>query len=218
MMRFDCRNKILKDLEEKKLFRGKAPNVMRLGFCSRSGDVIEPFLKPQWYVSCGEISKKMIDVVKTKELRIVPEEFEKDWYRWLENIRDWCISRQIIWGHQCPVYLVTVEGSGRVPDGSSDKDWVAARNVEEALERAAKKFNVDKSKITLEQDKDVLDTWFSSGLFPFSPFNWPDEQDMNFKGFYPNTLLETGHDILFFWVARMVLSFSLSLIYISYWF
>jgi valyl-tRNA synthetase len=177
---------------------------MRLGFCSRSGDVIEPLLKPQWYVRCGDISKKMIEVVKTKELLILPEEFEKDWYRWLENIRDWCISRQIIWGHQCPVYLVTIEGSGKSPDGSNDGDWVAARNVEEAYERAAKKFNVDRSKIKLKQDDDVLDTWFSSGLFPFSPFNWPQEDNLNFKAFYPNTLLETGHDILFFWVARMV--------------
>ena len=206
-MRFDCRNKMLKDLEENKLFRGKEKNVMRLGFCSRSGDVIEPFLKPQWYVRCGDISKKMIDVVRTKELLILPEEFEKDWYRWLENIRDWCISRQILWGHQCPVYLVTIEG-GKEPDSSIDDNWVAARNIEEAYERAMKKFNVDRSKITLRQDEDVLDTWFSSGLFPFSPFGWPDENNLNFKAFYPNTLLETGHDILFFWVARMVLNFS----------
>lgn len=203
-MRFDCRNQILKDLEAKKLFRGKAPNVMRLGFCSRSGDVIEPFLKPQWYVKCGEISKKMIEVVKNKELLILPQEFEKDWYRWLENIRDWCISRQILWGHQCPVYLVTILGSGKEPDSSTDQDWVAARNIEEAYERASKKFNVDKSKIQLKQDDDVLDTWFSSGLFPFSPFDWPNTESLNFNAFYPNTLLETGHDILFFWVARMV--------------
>ena len=131
--RFDCRNKILKDLEQMNLFPGKAPNVMRLGFCSRSGDVIELFLKPQWYVSRSEISKKMIEVVKTKELRIIPEEFEKDWYRWLENIRDWCISRQILWGHQCPVYLVTIEGSGKyqmaavirigLPRETSRKPW-----------------------------------------------------------------------------------------------
>lgn len=109
MMRFECRNKIIKDLEALKLFRGKEPNKMRLGFCSRSGDVIEPFLKPQWYVKCGPIAEKMIAVVRNKELAILPEEFEKDWYRWLENIRDWCISRQIIWGHQCPAYLVTIE-------------------------------------------------------------------------------------------------------------
>lgn len=202
MMRFDCRNQILKDLDAKKLFRGKSPNQMRLGFCSRSGDVIEPFLKPQWYVRCGEISKKMIEVVKSKELLILPNEFEKDWYRWLENIRDWCISRQILWGHQCPVYLVTI--NGKQSDPSVDDNWVAARNIEEAYERACKKFNVEKQNIQLKQDDDVLDTWFSSGLFPFSPFDWPNQESLNFKAFYPNTLLETGHDILFFWVARMV--------------
>ena len=204
MKRFDVRNKIIKDLEAKGLFRGKLNNPMRLGFCHRSGDIIEPLLRPQWYVNCAPIKERMLEVVRNKELTILPSMFETDWFKWIENIKDWCISRQLWWGHRAPVYLVTIQELGITPNDTDEKHWVAANSKEEALEKAAQKYGVDKSKIELRQDEDVLDTWFSSALFPFSSFGWPDNTD-DLKAFYPGHLLETGHDILFFWVAKMVL-------------
>jgi len=204
MKRFDVRNQIIKDLEAKGLFRGKLNNPMRLGFCHRSGDVIEPLLRPQWYVNCAPIQEKMLEVVRNKELEILPSMYEPDWFKWIENIKDWCISRQLWWGHRCPVYLVTIRELGITPNDTDEKHWIAANSAEEALEKASKKYGVDKSKIELKQDEDVLDTWFSSGLFPFSSFGWPNDNP-DLQAFYPGHLLETGHDILFFWVAKMVL-------------
>lgn len=204
MKRFDVRNQILKDLELKGLLRGKLNNPMRLGFCHRSKDVVEPLLRPQWYVKCEPIQQRMLEVVRNKELVIVPNNYEVDWFKWIENIKDWCISRQLWWGHRCPVYLVTIKELGITPTDNDETHWVAARSEQEAKEKAAKKYGVDPSKIELKQDDDVLDTWFSSGLFPFSSFGWPDDNP-ELKAFYPGHLLETGHDILFFWVAKMVL-------------
>jgi len=126
------------------------------------------------------------------------------WYRWLDDCRDWCISRQLWWGHRIPAYFVVIEGQPRGED-LDEANWVVGRSEEEALAIAAERFGVPASSITLEQDEDVLDTWFSSGLFPFSTLGWPDVESPDFKAFYPNQLLETGHDILFFWVARMVM-------------
>uniref|UniRef100_A0A8C4DJQ8 valine--tRNA ligase n=1 Tax=Dicentrarchus labrax TaxID=13489 RepID=A0A8C4DJQ8_DICLA len=161
----------------------------------RSKDIVEPLLKPQWYVNCTDMGKQAADAVREGQLKIIPDHHLKTWFNWMDNIRDWCISRQLWWGHRIPAYFVT------------DMDghyWVCGRTEEEAREKAAKRFNVSADKITLRQDEDVLDTWFSSGIFPFSIFGWPNEtQDLNV--FYPGTLLETGHDILFFWVARMVM-------------
>jgi len=120
----------------------------------------------------------------------------------MDNIRDWCVSRQLWWGHRIPAYFASVEGQ---PKGDDATSWVVARSEDEARAQAAARFGVPEARIVLEQDEDVLDTWFSSGLFPFSTFGWPDEQHADFNAFYPNSLLETGHDILFFWVARMVM-------------
>ena len=125
------------------------------------------------------------------------------WNEFLEKIRDWCISRQLWWGHRCPAYLVQIDGVIDKPDNSNNDHWVAAKSIEEAKQKAAKKWNVDPSKVNLTQDEDVLDTWFSSGLLPLTAFGWPNVGE-EFKTFFPTDLLETGHDIIFFWVARMV--------------
>jgi valyl-tRNA synthetase len=208
MKRFECRVAIEKKLEELGLYRGKDKNPMRLGLCSRSKDVIEPMLKPQWWVNCGDMAKDACDAVRDGRLEILPKEQEATWFRWLENIRDWCISRQLWWGHRIPAFYVNFdneeEGENGLPGGTSEKvdRWVVGRDESEAQKEAEKKF--PGKKFTLAQDEDVLDTWFSSGLFPFSVFGWPDETP-DMKDFYPTSLLETGHDILFFWVARMVM-------------
>lgn len=174
---------------------------MQIPICTRTGDIVEPLLKPQWYVDCTEMASRAVDAVKKGELEILPKEHVNTWYRWLENIHDWCISRQLWWGHRIPAYKVIVhEGDKKI-----DNDvWVAAKSEQEAIEKGAKKVGAEPSAVTVEQDPDVLDTWFSSGLFPFSVFGWPKETD-DLKAFFPTTLLETGHDILFFWVSRMVM-------------
>lgn len=203
MHRYEVRYAIWKALEDKKLAKGKTPNVYNVGKCSRSGDVIEPMIKPQWFVNCDMLAKKSLDVVEKSTLNIVPESEKKTWHRWLGNIQEWCISRQLWWGHRIPAYFVSVKGqpAANKADGNY---WVVARTKEEAAAKAAEKFKVDISDIILDQDEDVLDTWFSSGLFPFSTLGWP-EKTPDLKAFYPGSLLETGLDILFFWVARMVM-------------
>jgi valyl-tRNA synthetase len=204
MMRYDARNAVVKALEEKGLFRDKQPHKLAIGKCSRSGDIIEPMLKPQWYVDCKEAAATAVQKVRSEELKIYPEREKDTWYRWLENIQDWCISRQLWWGHRIPAYFVTIKGREDQFEKSNTDHWVVARTREEATKIAAERFSADVNDVSLEQDEDVLDTWFSSGLFPFSTMGWPeDSQDM--KAFYPNQMLETGVDILFFWVARMVM-------------
>ena len=203
MMRFDCRYAIEEALKAKGLFRGKKDNKMQLPLCSRSKDVIEPILKPQWWVDTKVMAERAIQVVKSGELQIIPSFHTDTWFYWLENIREWCISRQLWWGHRIPAYRVSIKEGVSDPVLTSE-EWVVGRTEDEARARAAKKLGVAPGNLILEQDEDVLDTWFSSGLFPFSVCGWPSETP-DLKSFYPGTLLETGHDILFFWVARMVM-------------
>ncbi|XP_015110346.1 valine--tRNA ligase isoform X2 [Diachasma alloeum] len=203
MKRFHARKAILKALTTKNLFIEIKDNPMVVPICSRSKDIVEPMIKPQWYIRCDEMAADAVEVVTSGELKIVPEQHKKTWHHWMEGIRDWCISRQLWWGHRIPAYFVTFTGSSRPADVSDDDLWVSGRSEDEARRKASEKFNVPEGEISLKQDPDVLDTWFSSGLFPFSIFGWPDETE-ELKAFYPGTLLETGHDILFFWVARMV--------------
>ncbi|XP_058864914.1 valine--tRNA ligase [Acipenser ruthenus] len=205
MKRFDARKAVLEALKQRGQFKEVKDNPMVVPVCSRSKDVVEPLLKPQWYVSCEEMGRQAAEAVRSGELKIIPETHLKTWFNWMDNIRDWCISRQLWWGHRIPAYFVTVNDPSVPPGEDTDgKYWISGRSKEEALEKAAKVFGVPAEKISLRQDEDVLDTWFSSGIFPFSIFGWPN-QTQDLRVFYPGTLLETGHDILFFWVARMVM-------------
>uniref|UniRef100_A0A8K9UWN5 valine--tRNA ligase n=1 Tax=Oncorhynchus mykiss TaxID=8022 RepID=A0A8K9UWN5_ONCMY len=194
MKRFEARKAVLQALKDRGQFKESKDNPMVVPVCSRSKDIVEPLLKPQWYVDCADMGKQAADSVREGRLKIIPDHHHKTWFNWLDNIRDWCISRQLWWGHRIPAYFVR----------SVSLSSPLGRTEEDARDKAAKRFNVSTDKVTLRQDEDVLDTWFSSGIFPFSIFGWPNEtQDLSV--FYPGSLLETGHDILFFWVARMVM-------------
>lgn len=199
MKRFDARRAVIGKLKELGLYKEWVNNPMVVPICSRSKDVVEPLIKPQWYVKCDDMAKAATDAVKNGDLKLTPEFHNKIWYHWMDGIRDWCVSRQLWWGHRIPAYKVK---SSKLA-AEEGEVWVVSRTVDEAKQKASKKTGLAPSDFTLEQDEDVLDTWFSSGLFPFSVFGWPDNTK-DVELFYPTTLLETGHDILFFWVARMV--------------
>ena len=204
--RYDARELCERKLDELGLLRGKETRAMNLAVCSRSGDIIEPLVQPQWYVDCSGPAKRACDAVRSGELRILPKMHEKTWFQWLENIRPWCISRQLWWGHRIPAWFAFYAGEDRgLVDMNSEANkprWIVARDEAEALAKA--KATLGRSDVELQRDEDVLDTWFSSGLFPFSVFGWPDKTP-ELDAFYPTQLLETGLDILFFWVARMVM-------------
>ncbi|PSS33118.1 Valine--tRNA ligase, partial [Actinidia chinensis var. chinensis] len=205
MLRFTAREAVTAALQRKGLYRGAKNNEMRLGICSRSNDVVEPLIKPQWYVNCNSMAKQALDAVfdeENRKMEIIPRQYTAEWKRWLENIRDWCISRQLWWGHQIPAWYVTLKDDELKELGAYNDHWVVARNEEEARTEARQIFAGKEFQIS--QDPDVLDTWFSAGLFPLSVLGWPDDTD-DLKAFYSTSVLETGHDILFFWVARMVM-------------
>jgi len=144
MMRYDARNAVYEALDAQGLIVGKTDNPMRLGRCYKTNDIIEPIIKPQWYVNCKDMAERSVSAVRNKELEIIPESYERVWFEWLENIQDWCISRQLWWGHRIPVYLVTIPGKIDNPDKNNNEHWIVGRTREEALERAAAKFEVSK--------------------------------------------------------------------------
>lgn len=193
--RYHARERILNDLAELDLLKSRTAHRNELPMCSRSKDIIEHLIKPQWFMRCDEMCRQAIDAVDQKRLLIKPNRFEPVWRHWLDKQIDWCLSRQLWWGHQIPAYYCA-SGARAV--------WVAAHDEHEARRKAAQQLGADGADgISIARDEDVLDTWFSAGLLPFSLNGWP--QDDHFGDNYPLDILVSGHDILFFWIARMVM-------------
>ncbi|XP_006896339.1 PREDICTED: valine--tRNA ligase, mitochondrial [Elephantulus edwardii] len=198
--RFVAREKVMSALSERGLFRGLQSHPMVLPICSRSGDVIEYLLKSQWFVRCREMGDQAATAMESGALEFQPPFHQKNWQRWFSHIGDWCVSRQLWWGHRIPAYLVVEEQA----EGDGEGCWVVGRSEAEARQAAAELTGRPGAELTLERDPDVLDTWFSSALFPFSSLGWPRETP-DLTRFYPLSLLETGSDLLLFWVGRMVM-------------
>jgi len=186
MDRFECREKLVARLEELGLFVKKEEMTHSIGVHDRCAEIIEPLIKLQWFVKMDDMAKPALNALKTGELRIIPERFGKIYSHWLENIRDWCISRQLWWGHRIPAYYC--RACGRME--------VARQRPEKCPECG---------HAGMAQDEDILDTWFSSALWPFATLGWPDETE-DYKYFYPTNLIVTGADIIFFWIIRMMFS------------
>jgi valyl-tRNA synthetase len=182
--RYECRRLVVSDLNDKGLLEKQEGHRHAVGHCYRCKTVIEPYSTPQWYVKVGPLAEEAMRVVREKKIRIVPEGWENSYFAWMENIRDWCISRQIWWGHRIPVWYCDSCG--------------------ETIVSAAEPERCSRCTGALRQDDDVLDTWFSSALWPFSTLGWP-ERTRDLKDFYPTDVLVTAFDILFFWVARMIM-------------
>lgn len=184
--RYEARKAIVKDLEELGLLVKVKDHAHNVGTHDRCGTTVEPIISKQWYVKMEDLAKPAIEVVKNGKTKFVPERFDKIYYNWMENIQDWCISRQLWWGHRIPVYYCQDCGEMMV--------------LEDAPKACTKCGSTN-----LKQDNDVLDTWFSSALWPFSTLGWPNNTE-DLEYFYPTSTLVTGHDIIFFWVARMIFS------------
>ncbi len=179
--RFECRKQIVKDLQEEGIIFKIEEHIHSVGHSERSDAVVEPYLSTQWFVKMEPLAEAALAIQnKDDKVNFVPERFEKTYFNWMENIRDWCISRQLWWGHRIPAWYHKETGEVYVGMGAPNdaENW--------------------------EQDNDVLDTWFSSALWPFSTMGWPDEESEDFKRYFPTDVLVTGYDIIFFWVARMV--------------
>ncbi len=197
--RFVARKNLLADLEALGQLASVEDRVIPIPTCYRSGDVVEPYLLDQWFVNMKPLAIPALDVVERGETRFVPERYTKTYRAWLEPFKDWCISRQLWWGHQIPAWYVVSETDGK---RRQDTPFVVARSVEEAQAEAVKKFG---PHAKLVQEEDVLDTWFSSALWPFSTLGWPDKTPELDKQ-YPTDVLVTDRGIIYFWVARMIFS------------
>ncbi len=183
--RFIARKAVVKDLEKQNLIERIDPHIMMVPRGDRTNSVIEPYMTDQWFVKIKPLAGPAIKAVKNGDIRFVPENWEKTYFNWMENIEDWCISRQIWWGHRIPAWY---DKTGKI---------YVAQNFKEAQKQAG-------NGVELIQDEDVLDTWFSSALWPFSTLGWPDKTP-ELSRFYPTSVLVTGFDIIFFWVARMIM-------------
>ena len=185
--RFEARKKIISDLKNKKLIEKIEPYRIPIPRGERSGTIIEPLLTDQWFLKMKSLAKLGIEAITSGKLKFIPKHWEKIYLQWLNNIQDWCISRQLWWGHRLPVWY------------DEKKNSYVGRSWEEVL----KKYHLS-TKVKLQQETDVLDTWFSASLWPFATLGWPENTE-SFKTFYPTQILVTGFDIIFFWVARMVM-------------
>ncbi|MBN1306161.1 MAG: valine--tRNA ligase [Anaerolineales bacterium] len=183
--RFECRKKLWADMQAAGLVVKEEAYTLNVPRSQRGGEIIEPMVSEQWFVKMESLAAAGLAAVRDGRIRIIPDRFEKVYNNWLENIRDWCISRQLWWGHRIPV-------------------WYCRDCREMTVEREDPTHCAHCGSANIEQDPDVLDTWFSSGLWPFSTLGWPDETP-DYKYFYPTSYMETGYDILFFWVARMIM-------------
>ncbi|KAK9461240.1 tRNA synthetases class I-domain-containing protein [Lipomyces oligophaga] len=201
MKRFDARVAVIEKLKTEGLFIESKENEMTVPVCQKSGDIIEPIMKPQWWARQRAMADAVVKALTDGEMVLLPKGFDAEFFNWMEGIQDWCISRQLWWGHRAPAYFVRIDGENQDP--VEQKWWVAANDEDEAQKKAEEKF--PGKTFTLEWDEDVLDTWFSSGLWPFSTLGWPNESSKDLKDFYPMSMLETGWDIMFFWVARMAM-------------
>jgi len=188
--RFEARKKVVHLLKEKGFIEKIEDYKTTIPYGDRSNTIVEPYLTHQWFCNAEELAKQAMKVVKEGDTKFFPSNWEKTYFQWMENIRPWCISRQIWWGHQIPVWYG--------PDGKE----FCAETEEEAKNLAIDYYKAD--KIILKRDQDVLDTWFSSALWPFSTLGWPNKEQ-TLDTFYPNSVLVTGFDIIFFWVARMMM-------------
>ncbi|MCI9086667.1 MAG: valine--tRNA ligase [Clostridia bacterium] len=185
MDRYECRKAMIKDLDEMGLLVKVEDHSHNVGQCQRCGTTVEPIVSKQWFVKMKPLAQPAIDAVKNKETEFVPEHFEKVYFHWLENIRDWCISRQLWWGHRIPAFYC--DGCGEMVVTKEDKPVCSKCGKE------------------MRQDSDTLDTWFSSALWPFSTLGWPEKNE-DLEYFYPTSVLVTGYDIIPFWVMRMMFS------------
>lgn len=183
--RFDCRKNLWEDMRSAGLVIKEEDYMLNIPRSQRGGEIIEPMISDQWFLRMEPLAKPALEAVRSGRIRIVPEHFTKVYYNWLENIQDWCISRQLWWGHRIPVWYC-----------KDCKEMTVARTDPTGCVHCGSK--------SIEQDPDVLDTWFSSALWPFSTLGWPGETP-DYEYFYPTTMMETGYDILFFWVARMIM-------------
>ena len=187
--RFEARKKILNELKEKDYFVKEENIKNKVPYGDRSNSIIEPFLTEQWFVDAKKLSVKAKKIIKNKKTNFFPRNWSKTYFQWMNNIEPWCISRQLWWGHQIPAWY------------GPDKKIFVELNENDAKKSARKFYKKD---VNLIRDPDVLDTWFSSGLWPFATLGWPNKNDY-LKKFYPSTVLVTGFDIIFFWVARMIM-------------
>lgn len=184
--RYEARKRIIEDLEKEGLLAKIEEHSHNVGHCYRCDTVVEPIISKQWFVKMEPLAKPAIEAVRDGRIKFIPERFEKIYFNWMENIRDWCISRQLWWGHRIPAYYC-----------QGCNDTVVAREMPDYCAKCG--------STEFKQDEDVLDTWFSSALWPFSTLGWPDKTE-ELEYFYPTSVLVTGYDIIFFWVARMIFS------------
>ena len=185
--RFDARKQIVADLDAEGLLVKVVDHKLKVPRGDRTGAVIEPYLTDQWYVAVESLAKPAVEAVESGEIRFIPENWNKTYYQWMNNIQDWCISRQLWWGHRIPAWY---DNEGNVFVGRDEAEVRSRYKLEDAVE--------------LKQDNDVLDTWFSSALWPFATMGWPEETP-ELDTFVPSSVLVTGFDIIFFWVARMIM-------------